>query len=230
MANWKEDFVVKNQFSRPGSKLLGVRGIVMHWTADPGATADAEQNFFDGSDGGGGRYASAHFFVDRNSAVLTIPLDEVAYHANDHPCRIDKLAATASYYQNGGANLTAIGIEMCVEPDGSIHGSTVKQAEQVALELCKQYNLNPLMDIYRHFDVTGKNCPAPWVDHPELFTQFKKDVNTLLHPPTNTYTIKSGDNFWNLENSLKLPHGTLVKLNPNVNPGKLQIGQKINIK
>lgn len=229
---WKEDFVVNNEFSRPGIKLVGMKGIVMHWTADPGATDQAEKNFFDGKDGGGGRYASAHFFVDRDSATLIIPLDEVAYHANEKPCKIDKLAATASYYKNGGANLTSIGIEMCVEKDGSIHGATVKKSEQIAAELCKRYNLSPQEDIYRHYDITGKNCPAPWVDHPELFTQFKKDVNSILHPPAvdNTYTIQSGDNFWNLETKLKLKHGTLVNLNPKINPNTLQPGQKIRVK
>lgn len=230
MAIWKEDFVVKNQYSRSGDKLLWVKGIVMHWTADPGATDIAEKNFFDGKDGGGGRYASAHFFVDRDSATLIIPLDEVAYHANEKPCRVDKLKATAGYYTNGGANLTSIGVEMCVEKDGTIHGATVKKAEQVVAELCKSYKLNPLTDIYRHNDITGKNCPAPWVNHPELFAQFKKDVNAILHPPVTTYAIKSGDNFWNLEKSLKLAHGTLTKLNPNVNPNNLQIGQKIQVK
>jgi N-acetylmuramoyl-L-alanine amidase len=87
MACWKEDFIVKNEFSRPGIKLLGVKGIVMHWTATPGATRPERTDFFDGKDGGGGRYASAHFFVDRDSATLIIPLDEVAYHANEHACK-----------------------------------------------------------------------------------------------------------------------------------------------
>ena len=228
---WKEDFVIKNQYSRPGIKLLGVKGLVMHWTADPGATDVNEQNFFDGSDGGGGRYASAHMFVDRDSATLTMPLDEVAYHANEKPCRVDKLKATAPYYSNGGANLTSIGIEMCVEKDGTIHGATVKKAEQIAADLCKTYKLNPLVDIYRHNDITGKNCPAPWVDHPELFTQFKKDVNAIINPVVNdTYAIKSGDNFWVLENKWKLKHGTLAALNPSVNPDSLKIGQTIKLK
>jgi N-acetylmuramoyl-L-alanine amidase len=237
MEQWKEDYVVKNEFSRPAVKLLGVKGIVMHWTATPGATDTNEHDFFDGKDGGGGRYASAHFFIDRDSATLIIPLDEVAYHANDHPCKVDKLQASANYYKGGGANLTSIGVEMCVEKDGTIHGSTVKRAEQVVAELCNRYKLNPLTDIYRHYDITGKNCPAPWVSHPELFNQFKKDVNTIVHPPkpavkvaTSTYAIEKNDTFWSIEADKKLKHGTLQKLNPKVNADKLQVGQKIRVK
>jgi LysM repeat protein len=45
-----------------------------------------------------------------------------------------------------------------------------------------------------------------------------------------TYTIQKGDNFWELENKWKMKHGTLQKLNPKVNPDKLQIGQKIRVK
>jgi len=176
MAVWIEDLIVKNQYSRPGMKLIGVKGLVIHWTATPGASDENEVKFFDGADGGGGRYASAHLFVDRDSARLDIPLDEVAYHANDHACRIPKLAATASYYKNGGANLTAIGIEMCVEKDGTIHAETITRTVQVAAALCKQFGLNPVADIYRHYDITGKNCPAPWVAKPAEFTTFKNRV------------------------------------------------------
>lgn len=41
------------------------------------------------------------------------------------------------------------------------------------------------------------------------------------------YKIKSGDNFWKLENQWGLPHGTLQELNPNLNPRALQIDQVI---
>lgn len=41
------------------------------------------------------------------------------------------------------------------------------------------------------------------------------------------YTIARGDTFWGLENAWQLPHGTLQKLNPGVEPKKLAIGQRI---
>jgi N-acetylmuramoyl-L-alanine amidase len=190
MSLWNEDFVIVNKYSRPATKLVGVRGIVMHWTATNGATDENEQSFFDGSDGGGSRYASAHFFVDRDSSTLIIPLDEVAYHANEKPCKIAKLQATSGGYI-GGANLTAIGIEMCVEKDGTIHPDTIARAADIVAELCKRFNLNPLTDIYRHFDITGKNCPAPWVSNPQQFVDFKNSVNTLINKPIVKLTVPS---------------------------------------
>jgi hypothetical protein len=47
--------------------------------------------------------------------------------------------------------------------------------------------------------------------------------------PTSSVTrkIKSGDNFWNLENKLGLDHGTLALLNPDLDPGSLKPGSYI---
>lgn len=178
MASYKADYVAINQYSRPGLKLAKVAGIVMHYTATPGASDTNEHDFFDGADGGGGRYASAHIFVDSDSATLIIPLNEVAYHANEKACRIAKLKGrSGSYY--GDANCTSIGIEMCVEKDGSISESTFDRSVDIAVELCKKYGLKS-GDIYRHYDVTGKNCPAPWVSKPSEFARFKKAVDAGL--------------------------------------------------
>ena len=104
MSLYDTNLVNINKFSRPGIKLQSVKGIIEHWTANPGASDTAHQTFFDGADGGGGRYAGAHIFVDKDSATLIIPLDEVAYHANESKCRASKLGTNA--------NLTTIGIEM----------------------------------------------------------------------------------------------------------------------
>lgn len=173
MSLYKIDLVQVNKYSRPGTKLTAVKGIVIHWVGAYGSTDENNAAFFDGSDGGGGRYAGAHIFVDKDSATQIVPFDEVTYHANDKACRIAKLG--------NNANLTTIGIEMCVEKDGTIHPDTVARTVLLTNHLCKFYKLG-VNDIYRHFDISGKNCPAPWVTNPALFTQFKNDVNALLNP------------------------------------------------
>lgn len=45
--------------------------------------------------------------------------------------------------------------------------------------------------------------------------------------PQTYYTVRRNDTFWGLELAWRLPHGTLQKLNPGVNPKRLKIGQKI---
>lgn len=182
MASYKTDYIAVNQYTRPGSKLAKVVGIVMHYTANPGATAENHKRYF--GNGGGGRYAGAHIFVDKTEALCIIPLNEVAYHANEKACRIANLKGhSGSYY--GDANCTAIGIEMCVEKNGSISELTFNRSVKIAAELCKKYGLTA-NDIYRHYDVTGKNCPAPWVSNPNEFVRFKKEVKSALTSKVKT--------------------------------------------
>lgn len=194
MIPYKTDLVQINKFSRPGIKLLGVLGIILHWTGNKGATDENHADYFDGPDGGGERYASAHFFVDRDSATLIIPLDEVAYHANDMACKIPKFKASSPNYKGGNANLNTIGIEMCVEKDGTIHPDTIARTVQLTSHLCTFYKLKT-SDIYRHYDVTGKNCPAPWVSDPSQFVTFKNRVDETMNPPktATTSSVASGE-------------------------------------
>lgn len=157
--------------------LLSVKKIVIHWTANYGGTALNHYNYFNNLKD---RYASAHFFVDKNEALCIIPLKEVAYHANDRTCQIPELKASAPYYRGGNANLTTIGIEMCVEKDGSLHPDMIKRTEDITAELCKRYNLDPITDVVRHFDVTKKSCPSPWISNPLEFIRFKENVSNKL--------------------------------------------------
>lgn len=46
---------------------------------------------------------------------------------------------------------------------------------------------------------------------------------------TDTYRIEPGDTLWDLENKWGLHHGTLERLNPQVNPKRLNVGQKIHV-
>lgn len=179
MAIWINDYVQVNKYSRPGIKLNGVKGIILHYTANPSATALNHANFFDGSDGGANRYAGCHFFADKKEIRLTVPLSEVCYHANDKPSKVAKLGKNA--------NFNTIGIEMCIEKDGSIAKEAYANTLKLVIELCKKYKLNE-SDLYRHYDVTGKICPKPWVDKPSEFTRFKSDVKKGLTPAKKATT------------------------------------------
>ncbi|WP_137743229.1 peptidoglycan recognition protein family protein [Robertmurraya siralis] len=170
MSLWIDKFIKPNKFSRPQNKLTAVRKIVIHYTANNGATALNHYNYFNDLKD---RYASAHIFADKKEAYCIIPLNEVAYHANDGSYRgISELKPNA--------NFLSIGVEMCLEKNGTFHQDTIKRTEDILVELCKRYKLDPLKDIVRHYDITHKNCPAPWVKNPQHFIDFKKRVNEKL--------------------------------------------------
>lgn len=195
MALWIEDYVQVNKYSRPALPLIEPMGIILHWTANPGGTDEGHQDFFDGADGGGSRYASAHLFVDRDSARLIVPLNEVAYHANEKPSKVAKFLASTDYYKRGNANLTTIGVEMCVEKDGTIHQETIDRTILVVAELCRLFDLNE-EDVYRHYDITGKNCPRPFVEDVSKFHNFKAGVKKELTPKYTHKVIIPNVRFW----------------------------------
>lgn len=181
MSSFKKSYIHKNSYTRPGVKLRAVRKLVIHYTATSGATAANEHDYFDGTCVKAKRYASAHIFVDKKEALNIIPLNEVAYHAND----VQKKNADGSPWRGvpaiaPDANFESIGVELCIEKDWKFDKKTVTRAQQVFAELCKTYKLNA-GDIVRHYDVTRKNCPAPYVSDEGAFEDFKAGVAKLLN-------------------------------------------------
>jgi N-acetylmuramoyl-L-alanine amidase len=236
MALIRQAYIKPRKNTRPQLKLLGVKGIVLHYTATPSATAENERKYFD--NGAGGRSASAHIFVDKKEVVQIIPFSEVAYHANDKACKVPQLKATASYYKSGGANLTSIGVEMCIEKDGSLHPDTYKRTVEVVAFLCKTYKLGE-NDIFRHYDVTGKNCPAFWVADPKGFEKFKADVKAKLAPAkklaskpktsTATYKVVAGDTLSEIGEKFNISVKELKSLN-GLKSDLIKVGQVLKVK
>jgi N-acetylmuramoyl-L-alanine amidase len=236
LSSWIEKYIKPNKYSRPQAKLTACKKITIHWTANFGATA---QNHFDYFNNLTDRYASAHFFVDKTQALLIVPLEEITYHAND----VQQKNADGTPWRGvkellPNANFLSVSIEMCVEKDGTIHQDTINRAEQVAYELCQKYNLNPLTDIVRHYDITHKNCPAPFVSDPSKFTAFKNAVNSKLHPSTpvskptvqavgSVYTVKSGDTLSEIAVAYHTTVDALHQLNPSIQGSLIQVGEKI---
>ena len=192
----KYEYIRISKFSRPGIKNYGIKGIIMHYTANNGGTARNHKDYFNNLNG---VYASAQLFVDDEEAICIIPLNEVAYQAND----IQKYVNGQPYYPLrsilGNANYSTIGVEMCLDKNGNITEKTFQNAVKAVKELIAIYPHITREKIWRHFDVTGKNCPAPWVAKPSEFERFKNAVfsNTSNNTQANTPQIqpkKVGEN------------------------------------
>lgn len=176
-----QDLIHINPFSRDGTKLRAKRGIVMHYTADPGAPARNISHYFDGlknqdpNDDVKDRYAGAHFSVDRFTIIQSIPTDEQGYHCGSTQPYLPEAIYLFGTYPNN----STVGIEMCIEADGSIHEDTFQNAADLVVWLIREDRFPNT--IFTHKGVVGwKDCPLPWVKNPNEFERFKLTVNTKL--------------------------------------------------
>ena len=156
----QQDLLTVNEWSRPGTELDAVNGVVIHYVGNPGTTAQANRNYFESlSSGEEGVYASSHFIVGLEGEVLQcIPLSEKAYASN-------------------GRNGDTIAVEVC-HPDetGEFSAVTYGRCVELTAWLCRTFRLDPEEDVIRHYDVTGKLCPLYYVEHPEAWDAFRADV------------------------------------------------------
>lgn len=144
-----------------------VRAIVMHWTAnkDAGANAMANRNYFNNGspdENGKPRPASAHFCVDSERVVQCLPTNEVGYHVGD-PRKNKECAPLNAILRQGfkTPNFTTVGVEMCVNRDGNL--MLMKgRACLLAARLLFEHGLE-IRQLVRHWDITGKVCPAFYV-------------------------------------------------------------------
>lgn len=133
-----------------------IKYIVIHYTGSVGS-AEANARYFANGDRG----ASAHYFVGYDGEVYQSVEDEnIAWHCG-----------SKNYKHKKCRNSNSIGIEMCTKTTGStryadenwfFEDATVESAVELTKELMKKYSV-PKENILRHYDVTGKTCPAPYV-------------------------------------------------------------------
>ncbi|MEN7434587.1 N-acetylmuramoyl-L-alanine amidase [Bacillus velezensis] len=188
MSAYRNQYIDINKWTRPGIKNNGVKKLVVHYTANPGASAANHYRYFGQTLPAQNRnlsekkqtFASAHIFVDRTEAICIIPLNEVAYHANDVQQFVNGQPYRGVAALKPNANFLSIGVELCIEKDGTFHPDTIARAEQACAELCKMYKLDPSNDIVRHYDITHKICPAPWVSNSKEFADFKTRVKKRM--------------------------------------------------
>lgn len=156
----EQDFLTVNEWSRPGTELENINGVVIHYVGNPGTTARANRNYFESlSSGAEGTYASSHFVVGLEGEVIQcVPLTEVAYASNQR-------------------NDDTLSIEVC-HPDetGKFSPATYDRVVELTAWLCRTFKLDPSRDVIRHYDVTEKECPRYYVENPEAWEQLRADV------------------------------------------------------
>ena len=140
-----------------------IKYIVVHFTANNGDTAYGNTNYFKSYRG-----SSAHYFVDENNVYQSVEDKNIAWH-----CGAKK------YKHSTCRNSNSLGVELCSRKDskGNFYfmDKTVDNAVELVKMLMAKYNV-PIANVIRHYDVTGKNCPEPFVRDIKAWQNFKNKL------------------------------------------------------
>lgn len=171
-----------NTLARSGKKLNGVRAIIVHY---PGWTGDKIQNMYEYFSNPS-RYASAHDGIYGHVVANYIPRDEVTFNCGAWEKSDKKAPENGPFYnedivelfkQNNGycmPNNYTISVEACVEADGEYSKNTLNTLRKYIAQRLQENSLT-IKDVYRHYDITGKACPKPFLDE-NKWSAFKKSI------------------------------------------------------
>lgn len=143
-----------NTYRYKKGRTSSIKYIAVHYTAGDGDTAKGNCQYFNRE---ADNKSSAHIFVDTGSTIYrSVKFCDTAYAVGAN-----------SYKHRYCRNSNSISIEMCSKKDSNgvyyIEEGTIQNCLKVIYDLMITYNI-PFENVIRHYDVTGKLCPAPLVD------------------------------------------------------------------
>ena len=169
-----------------------IKYIVVHYTANNGDTAKNNADYYRNTKN---LKASAHYFVDKNNIWQSVKEEDTAYHSG---------ATRYKHFECRNSN--SIGVEMCSLKDNSgryyILPEIIKNTAKLIKDIMKRYGI-PFENILRHYDVTGKICPAPMVEDESTWYDFKNMLKEKIESANDIDYIlkwKYGISFESMEN------------------------------
>lgn len=147
-----------NPYSRPGERTDAIRGVVIHYTANPGSSAQENRDYFNGLQYSGQTQASSNFIIGLKGEIIQcVPTWEVAYASNER-------------------NYDTVSIEVChPDEDGKFTRQSYQSLVQLTAWLCVKFGLTQ-NDVIRHYDITGKICPKYFVEDEQAWSDFRESV------------------------------------------------------
>lgn len=155
-----KEYLITRNFTKGNNKKN--KYIVIHYV---GAVSTALNNakYFNSQYRG----ASAHYFVDDNEIYQVVRDEDTAWHCG-----------TNGKYYSECRNSNSIGIEMCCYMNNGVldmSDKTINNTIGLVKELMAEYNI-PIENVIRHYDVTRKICPAPFVNNSNRWNEFKSKL------------------------------------------------------
>lgn len=149
--------------------LNNIKYIVIHYTGNKGDTALNNLDYFAN---GNTRQAGAHFFVDKAGKIgKSIAMSRTAWAVGgDH--RSGRKGEAAYFGKCTNANSVSIELcDMCVKTNWKQMLATRKLVKYI------QSKCPNAKTVIRHWDVNGKECPAPFVGTSnEKWIEFKRFI------------------------------------------------------
>lgn len=143
------------------------------------------------------RFGSAHVFCDMDSVTEAIPLDEVAWGCGDKNYKGGYQRIAEKVFKRR-QNFETISVEICnndaIKNSSEDWDRAVSNALQWCVTFLQQYNLKVDFTgslypqaveeapetgkilLLRHYDITGKICPKPFVDQQKDWEMFVKEI------------------------------------------------------
>lgn len=182
------DLIPTWRHNRPGIKLRGAFETTQHNTSNWWTLARAEMNYVIG--GAGGRMASWHYTADDSFVGVTLPVDEVGWHAGDG---------------SGPGNMSTVACELTMQRAMVDTPTRWRRARRNAAEIMGKTAARkgaPPPGKYHH-DYSGKNCPILlrnnatwnreyWEDY-AAFYQMEREAMGATPPDPADSVIHIGD-------------------------------------
>ena len=147
--------------------------IVVHYV---GAVSSAKNNanyFYNTDTTKLGKPASAHYFVDENDIYQVVEDKDKAWHV-----KTTLQGAGGHTFLGKCTNSNSIGVELCCKIKNGdkwyFEDKTVENATELIRYLMDKHNI-PIERVIRHYDVTGKNCPVPFIEE-GAWAGFKEEI------------------------------------------------------
>jgi N-acetylmuramoyl-L-alanine amidase CwlA len=143
------------------------------------------------------RYVSAHVFCDMDSVTLAIPTDEVAWGCGDKNYKGGYQRIAEKVFKRR-QNFETVAVEICnndvIKNSLVDWDASVANAKQWIINYLTAYNLSVDLQgsltpqtvdeppapgtvlLLRHYDITGKLCPKPFLDHAHDWENFVKEI------------------------------------------------------
>jgi N-acetylmuramoyl-L-alanine amidase len=183
----KERFLSEGRNHGRTGQRLTPKGIAVHYVGNPGSSAEANRRWFE--NGAGGAFTSAHYIIGLDGEILLlIPENERAQHAGRSFGKAwDEIAKTN--------NASYIGIECC-HPDagGEFNKKTYASLIWLCADICERHKLDPVRQVVRHYDITGKGCPLFYKNNEAVWSELQMNIKQAMEnaPPGTVRVALNG--------------------------------------